>query len=115
MHSCLCQARGRADIVDILERWGYHVHWKVLGTGSQGVPQPQPRFYLVALLRPAADRRLAFPVELPTPDVLRFLDPPDAEAAAPFPCGPQANASLLVACEKLRARKVDAAATPMCG
>jgi len=98
--------------VDVLERWGYQVHWKALDTRSQGVPQSRPRFYLAALLRPAADRRFAFPVELPTPDLLRFLDPPGAEAAAPVPCGPQANASLVVACEKLRARKVDAAATP---
>ena len=102
----------RADIVDILERWGYKVHWKVLDTRTQGVPQSRPRFYLVALLRPVAERRFAFPVELPPPDLLRFLDPPGAEAAAPFPCGAQANASLLAASEKLRPRKVDPAASP---
>ena len=76
------------------------------------MPQPRPRFYLVALLRPVADRRFVFPVGLPTPGLLRFLGPPGPEAAAPFPCSPQANTSLLAACEKLRARKVDAAATP---
>ena len=57
---------------------------KVLDTRFQGAPQSRPRFYLLALLRPVADRRLAFPAELPTPDLLRFLDPPGAEAAAPF-------------------------------
>ena len=98
--------------MEILERWGYQVHWKVLDTKTQGVPQSRPRFYLAALLRPAAERRFAFPVELPPPDLLRFLDPPGAEAAAPFPCGTQANASLLAASEKLRARKVDPAVSP---
>ena len=102
----------RADIVEILERWGYQVHWKVLDTRTQGVPQSRPRFYLAALLRPVAERRFAFPVELPAPDLLRFLDPPGAEAAAPFPSGTQANASLLAASEKFRARKVDPAVSP---
>ena len=61
----------RADIVDILERWGYQVHWKVLDTRAQGVPQSRPRIYLAALLCPAAGRKFAFPVELPAPDLLR--------------------------------------------
>ena len=74
----------RADVVDVLEHWGYEVHWKLLDTRPQGVPQSRPRFYLVALLRPVADRRLAFPVDLPTPDLRRFLDPPGAEAATPL-------------------------------
>ena len=52
----------RADIVDILERWGYQAHWMVLDTRTQGVPQPRPRFYLVALLRPVAERRFACPL-----------------------------------------------------
>ena len=47
----------RADIVEILERWGYQVHWKVLDTRTQRVPQSRPRFYLAALLRPVAERK----------------------------------------------------------
>ena len=74
----------RADIVEILERWGYQAHWKVLDTRTQGVPQSRPRFYLATLLRPVAERKFAFPVELPPPDLLRILDPPGAEAAVPL-------------------------------
>ena len=62
----------RADIVDILKRWGYQIHWM---DTTQGVPQSRPRFYLAALPRPVPERKFGFPLELPAPDLLRSWIP----------------------------------------
>ena len=51
----------RADIVDILKRWGYQIHWM---DTTQGVPQSWPRFYVAALPRPVPERKFGFPLEL---------------------------------------------------
>lgn len=39
----------KQGIIDLLEGWGYEVHWKILNTNDHGLPQSRPRFYLVAM------------------------------------------------------------------
>lgn len=39
----------KQGIIDLLEGWGYEVHWKILNTSDHGLPQSRPRFYLVAM------------------------------------------------------------------
>ena len=70
----------RNMMVSRLETCGYRVHWAVLNTKEQGLPQSRPRFYLVACLSPV--KPFTFPPKINPVPLRRLLEAPGATPAA---------------------------------
>ena len=73
----------RNMMVNQLEQCGYDVHFDILNTKEQGLPQSRPRFYLVALLSCKATKSKSFNFPLPIDPVplVRLLEAPGATPA----------------------------------
>jgi site-specific DNA-cytosine methylase len=70
----------RNMMVSRLETCGYRVHWAVLNTKEQGLPQSRPRFYLVACLSPV--KPFTFSPKIDPVPLRRLLEAPGATPAA---------------------------------
>lgn len=53
----------RAMIITQLEECGYRVHYTVMNTKEQGLPQNRPRFYMVAFLSPKHGFKFPTPID----------------------------------------------------
>jgi DNA-cytosine methyltransferase len=69
----------RRMICNHLEDCGYRVHFTVLNTREQGLPQSRPRFYLVAFL--FMKKPFSFPEKIDPVPLARLLEAPGAPAA----------------------------------
>ncbi len=78
----------RQNIVAELEEHNYEVHWEIVNTRTQGIPQSRPRFYLLALQRPV-QHAFTFPGRIGCEDIKGYLD--QAAFGVRKAVGPQAH------------------------
>lgn len=71
------------DVLNILRDLGYTVHWEVLNTRDQGIPQSRPRVWVVAIRTRFLVGSFTFPGRVRRPDVASFLDTDDIGEGKP--------------------------------
>lgn len=93
-------------MINVLDSCGYKVHWRILNTKDQGIPQSRPRFYLVAIEGKSCRRSFEFPPSVDPEPIENFLEKDIGHKRRPSNTATTKRA-LKVGKNKLKAKGID--------